>query len=381
MAAHDVAVPAVLRRVPLAGTTFQTVGGVTIAPTTSAPLTRASRGPVTALAGRGAQLDGQLRLTAVTGSLTGSRANQVRAARDVVGNALAAVLAGEVAVLALPNARRDAADGIRPTMDVAGDARVVQLGHGGHVLADEMHPQQVTVVKGAERIVVVGLGDREGDSTGDRLAGWHSGQQLALVGWNVALGARCSLLTEGTTTRARRQRTGAGWTRGAELVRGTTTVTTRFVDRPGAVAVILDQPVGSEAGQGLAMTLAGAERMTAADGAPVPPSVITGAVRSVVVYPIVPGDPASGASPVTVTVASEDGWHLVGVLAGPDVATVVATVAARGVDDAVRPMTSGTGAVRLTWNGDVPDRGRARTPPARPAVLRTSRTPRRPRRA
>jgi hypothetical protein len=145
--------------------------------------------------------------------------------------------------------------------------------------------------------------------------------------------------------------------------------------------VILDQPAGSEAGQGLGMTLAGAERMTAADGAPVPPSVITGAVRSVVVYPIVPGDPASGASPVTVTVASEDGWHLVGVLAGPDVATVVATVAARGVDDAVRPMTSGTGAVRLTWNGDVPDRGRARTPPARPAVLRTSRTPRRPRRA
>ena len=380
-AAHDVAVPAVLRRVPLTGTTFQTAGGVTIAPTTTAPLTRASRGPVTALAGRGAQLDGQLRLTAVTGSLTGSRANQVRAARDVVGNALAAVLAGEVAVLALPNARRDAADGDRPTMDVVGDARVVQLGHGGHVLADELHPQQVTVVKGAERIVVVGLGDREGDSTGDRLAGWHSGQQLALVGWNVALGARCSLRTEGSTTRAQRQRTGAGWTRGAELVRGTTTVTTRFVDRPGALAVILDQPVGSEAGQGLAMTLAGAERMAAADGTPVPPSVITGAVRSVVVYPIVPGDPASGAGPVTVTVASEDGWHLVGVLAGPDVATVVATVAARGADDAVRPMTSGTGAVRLTWNGDVPERGRARTPPARPAVMRTSRTPRRPRRA
>jgi hypothetical protein len=129
------------------------------------------------------------------------------------------------------------------------------------------------------------------------------------------------------------------------------------------------------------MTLAGAERMVAADGDPVPPSVITGAVRSVVVYPIVPGDPACGAGPVTVTVASEDGWRLVGVLAGPDVATVAATVAARGVDDAVRPMTAGTGAVRLSWNGDGPERARARTPAARPTVMRTSRTTRRPGRA
>ena len=284
---------------------------------------------MTALARRGAQLDGQLRLTALTGSLTGSRASRVRAARDVVGNALAAVLAGEVAVLALPNARRDGRMGERPTMGVAGDARVVQLGHGGHVLADELHPQQVTVVKGTERIIVVGLGDREGDSAGDQLAG---GQRAAACPGRLERGARCALLAPGrgldheTAAAAHWRR----WTRGAELVRGTTMVTTRFVDRPGALAVILDQPVGNEAGEGLAMTLAGAERTTAADGTPVPPTVITGAVRSVVVYPIVPGDSAPGASPVTVTVGSEDGWHLVGVLAGPDVATVVATVGRPG---------------------------------------------------
>jgi hypothetical protein len=378
-AANDVAVPAVLRRIPLAGTTFQTASGVTIAPTATAPLTRASRGPVTALAGRGTQLDGQQRLTALTGSLTGSRAIRVRDARSAVGTALAAVLSGEVAVLALPNARRDAADGDRPTMDVSGDARIVQLGHGGEVRADGMHPQQITVVQGTERLVVLGLGDREGDATGDLLAGWHSGQQLALVGWNVALGARCSVFTEGSTTAALRQRTGAGWTRGAELVRGTTTVTTRFVDRPGAVAVILDQPVGSEAGQGLAMTLGGAQRATGTDGTPLPPSVITGAVRSVVVYPIVPDDANRAAGPVTVTVASEDGWHLVGVLAGPDVASVASVVAARGADDAVRPMTSGAGAVRLTWNGEVPQVPPARSRNLGPVVMRPQRTRRRPR--
>jgi hypothetical protein len=288
------------------------------------------------------------------------------------------VLAGEVAVLQLPNSRRDAADGPRPQLAVAGEARIVVLGHGGEVFTDVTRPQNVEIVAGAERIVVVGLGDRETDAASGRLAGWHAGQQLAAVGWNVALGSRCVVATEGATLAAQRQRRGAGWARGAELVRGTTTVTTRFTDQPFAVAIVLDQPVGTETGVGLAMTLGGAQRLTANDGAPFSPTVVVAGMRSVVIYPIVP-DPEG---PVTVTVASEDGWHVVGMMAGTDVDAVADVIAARGVDGSVRPLTAGTGTVALTWEGDhgpVPDpRPRPPRVPVMRAVPRRGRTAKKP---
>jgi hypothetical protein len=81
--------------------------------------------------------------------------------------------------------------------------------------------------------------------------------------------------------------------------------------------------------------------------------------RSAVIYVIDP-DPArpgpsgpAGAAPrpapVTVTVAAEAGWSLVGVLAGQDVVTVTDTLTRRGVDAAVRPVTAGGGNVTVAW--------------------------------
>ncbi len=214
-AANDLAVPAVLRRVPLTGTSNQT----TMVSTAAAPLTRPGRGPVAAVAARGAQLDGQQRLTALTGALIGSRTNRVRAARAAVGNALAAVLAGEVAVLAFPNARRDAADGERPTLGVTGEARLIQLGHGGAVLGDVARSEKVTVAKGAERLVVVSLGDREADATGD---GSRAGTAANSLRWSVGtwrVGARCTVVersrNHAVAATARRCRLGARCRAGA----------------------------------------------------------------------------------------------------------------------------------------------------------------------
>ena len=189
-----------------------------------------------------------------------------------------------------------------------------------------------------------------------------------------------SVATEGVdrarAPAAHRCRMGAGRRAGA----GTTTVTTRFMDRPGAVAVVLDHPVGSEAGQGLAMTLGGARRgRPGRTAAACRRAVITGAVAQRRRLPDRAGDADRHAGPVTVTVASEDGWHLVGVIAGSDVAAVAAVVRCAVVDDAVRPTTAGTGAVRLRWNGDVPDRPSARARDLGPAVMRLQRIRRRPR--
>jgi len=311
-AAVALAVPAVLQRV---GATAAATATTVVAAGT-VPLTRPGRGPVAAIAERGAALDGQQRLGALTASLDAQLSGRARRAAATASGG--GVGAGEIAVLRLPNARRDTTVGARPSASVSGAARVVVLGHGGALFADVIRAELVEIAAGAERIVVIGLGDGEAGVGSGLLDGWHAGQQLAFVGWNVAVGTRCIARFEGSSVVARRQRRDTGWIRGAELVRGTTTVTTTFTSQPRAIAVVLDQPLGTEPGQGLAMTLAGAERLIAADGKAIPPTVIVSGVRSAVVYPIAPND----SGPVTVTVASEAAWHLAGVFGGTDVVSV-----------------------------------------------------------
>jgi hypothetical protein len=57
---------------------------------------------------------------------------------------------------------------------------------------------------------------------------------------------------------------------------------------------------------------------------------------------------------VTVTVATERGWALVGVLGGAGTAAeAVAQIGAQGLDASVRPLATGsTGGSRLTWLGE-----------------------------
>jgi hypothetical protein len=81
--------------------------------------------------------------------------------------------------------------------------------------------------------------------------------------------------------------------------------------------------------------------------------------RSVLAYDVVP----DAARPVVVTIASEAGWSLAGVMgaAGMPAAGALAVVSGRGLDAALRPIAQGSsGPSRLDWTGESRPRTRRR---------------------
>jgi hypothetical protein len=130
----------------------------------------------------------------------------------------------------------------------------------------------------------------------------------------------------------------------------------KFVSRsfaaPQTVVIVLDDPTalgGESSGRRLVLGLDGADRVKDARGQDVPPVLLASENRSVLAYAVAPT-----AGPVSVTVACEQGWSLVGVLAssdlGPDAA--VALISARGLDAALSPFVPATsGSSRLVWRG------------------------------
>jgi hypothetical protein len=107
--------------------------------------------------------------------------------------------------------------------------------------------------------------------------------------------------------------------------------------------------------------------------------VLTAENRTVLAYDIVP---TADEKPVTVTVATEDGWSLAGVLGafGTSAQSAVGLIAERGLDASLRPIVPGQGGgVRLDWVGQkLPTPGRQ---PARAAkrATKTTRTRKRER--
>lgn len=319
--------------------------------TGTVPTTAVGR-PPTAKVGRVASADAE-RLAAFTAALA--------AGRRTSGDPGAVLQAGDVAVLALPNARRDVGEDARPVLSVAGaPARVLAVGPGAAVLADAVVTDALTVPRGTERLVAVGLGT--GDAVRTGLAGWHAGAQLPYLGWSSALGRGCLVTSRGEQIPAHEQRGEAGWVSGAELARGVSTVTTRFSAAVRTVVVVLDDPTalgGDAVGRRLVLGLDGAERVTDARGQDLPPALLTAENRSVLAWAVAPGD-----GPVSVTVATGTGWSLVGVLATADLDPqgALALVGARGLDAALAPFVPGTeGTTRLAWqHDDPPRRGTAR---------------------
>jgi hypothetical protein len=176
---------------------------------------------------------------------------------------------------------------------------------------------------------------------------------------------------EGARIRTTKQRYRAGWLHAAELVTGTTIVTTEFSEPVQTIAIFIDEPIGSDAAQGLALTLDGADRALDQRGQPVPPIVVSVANRTVLIYSITPDD--SSQQPVSVSVGSQDGWHLAGVLAGNDAPQLLAQrVAATGIDVLVAPLVpSRQGTVQISWVPQ-PTPGPGNSPTPRPAVRRTA---------
>jgi hypothetical protein len=340
----DLSVPAQLHIV--SGVAGQAQSG-TIVASDAVPLTRAARGSVAAVSGRGTVSDGQSRLASLLPT-----ASLGTTAPGATAPAPALLLAGEVAVLRFPNAARDLdAKSARPTLGVlGGPARIVALAHGGEVLADAIlvpgasRSPGFTPPLGTERVAVAIAGATNPDASG--LSGWIASSALAYVGWATAVAAGAVVRVENARVRRTRHRRTAGWVRGAELVAGTSLAITRFVE-PITVAVIaLDDP-GADAARNLSLSLAGATRIPQADGSPAPPRAVVRANRTFLIYDLKP----DGKGAVTITVASDEGWHLAGVMGGAITADIVAKwVTDRGVDAVVRPALPGTGGSRtLQW--------------------------------
>lgn len=256
--------------------------------------------------------------------------------------------------MALPNAARDLDEKTpRPRLAIAGaNARVVFLRHGGEVMLDgELGDAggDVAVPLGAERIALaVGVAaaqQRPG------LSGWHAGSMLPMLGHGSALAAQAVLHVEGRArvVRQRGVQRESGWLRASDLVEGTALVATRFAEPVSLVIVALDDPAGSAAGRGLSLALEGADRALGAGGEPVAPTVVIRGQRVMLLYAVV----AAGKEGVTVSIASEDGWHLVGVMAAPvgaDVEAVASELAQTSLDLLVRgAVAPGTAQATMEW--------------------------------
>ncbi|MGE0100786.1 MAG: DUF6603 domain-containing protein [Blastocatellales bacterium] len=280
------------------------------------------------------------------------------------GTAGATLTTGQTVILRMPNARNDAAlEGERPQLRVTGDpARVVLLGHGGEILADRLvggsrvdaKNSTIQIVRGVERIVATG----QSEATAAGLAGWHAGMQMPYAGWATAIAPGCIVRSTSDAVKLHRERLDAGWINGAELAQGVTTVTTTFSEAVTTVVLAIDDPsaFGDQVdGRQLLMGLDGAKRAANPDGSDRAPVLLSMENRSVIAYDIVP-EPNR---PVVVTVASQSGWSLVGVMGSADLDATgaISLISARGLDAAVRPMAprrgGRAGSSRLEWLGPI----------------------------
>ncbi|MEO6525022.1 MAG: DUF6603 domain-containing protein [Gemmatimonadaceae bacterium] len=331
------------------------------------PITAVARAAPAVVARTGAPNAGQL--TDFTAGLAagrlavGGRAVGRRADR---GSAGAMLLAGQIVVLKMPNALADAApEGARPRLGVTGaPARVVVIGHGGNLLADRVvggsvarrDGASIVIAQGAERIVAIGQAAADSDASDAGLLGWHAGMQLPYAGWSTAVAPGCVVRASGDPLRMHRERLDAGWVAGAELARGVSTVTTTFASAPTTVVIVLDDPAAFGdivGGRQLLLGLDGADRAVDASGRERPPVLLVMENRSVLAYDVVP----ERGRPVVVTIASEEGWSLVGVMGSAQLtaAGAIALISARGLDSAMRPFAAAPakegGGSRLAWLG------------------------------
>ncbi len=236
---------------------------------------------------------------------------------------------GEILVIEMPNARRDIdASAPRPRLRTGGSARIAVLGMGGQLLADTV-ATELEIPQGAERIAVLNAG-AAAEQGG--LLGWHTGQQLAYVGWGAAPVAGAVLQAPGGGVRLGPRRATAAWIDAPALTAAAPIVETRFNAAPLAVAVGLDQ--AEAAGEPhFELLVSGASR----EGKE-PIAVETGA-RIYLVYAL---KPDAGAEAVTLTAARLPGWSVGAVLAstGAEAKELAAQLPEQAPDALLQPLVA-----------------------------------------
>jgi hypothetical protein len=274
-----------------------------------------------AVDGHGADSAALARLRAVSAALSGKRA----------ASADARIAAGEVAVLAMPNAHRDSGLDARPALAFKGSARVVLFGAGGDILADVTGESgQPLVPQGTERIAVwAAPADPAVALSG--LAGWHDGQSLAYVGWSTCLCGGGSVQAENAVLRRGPESFKAGWIGARAFIEGSRLVTTRFTMAASTVVLLIDETASGDPAADFSLSLEGAAVARDAKGAEIAPVLLSQGARRILVYAIVPDK--SGR--VTVRVLRDGTVTLAGVMASEADAALVAARLAEEAPDAM----------------------------------------------
>jgi hypothetical protein len=354
------AVPARLLQVPAAAASGP---GGTVVAAVAPPVAATPSAGSGVTAGRTGDAAETARLTEFADALVDRRPDGRSRTRRAGSAAAAVVATGDVAVLELPDAGRDSDAEHRPTLVVSGGrARVVALGPGGGVLADQVSAGDgvAFIVPMATRgLVVVGLRPDVRITSGPTRAtrpdvvGWLAGVPLPAATDGVLIAAGAVVDAVGRVAGRGVAPVRSGWVLPDELVGGESAVVSTFAAAPATVGIVLEGGAGDD----VALGVDGARRPTGPDGAPDPPIVVVDGPRSVLIFRLDESVPGTA-----VTVTSGAARRLAGVIAVPvrpaeftttvqDAAELLAGAVARlGLAELVPPPTEpGPGAVVLAW--------------------------------
>jgi hypothetical protein len=321
----------------------QPMGG-TLSSVGVAPSTRVASAAVGAVANaRPAPLAAE-RLAAMSDQLLAAPAEPTGAAAAAAG-AGAIVHEGELAVITIAN--RPSGEALDTLTVTGGATRVLALAAGGRVLDDRVlvaaaGPASVELPRPTERVALVAIG---ASATADApVAGWCAGQSLPTVGWGAALASGALVTAQANRVADHRERADGGWVTGYELARAAQVVT-GFTDPVDAIAIVIDDYLGSDAAAQVSMRLLDATRDHDAAGEPLAPQVLVDGVRTILLYAVTTTGPRPG-----VLVDGCGKGHLGGVLGkSGSLADLAALLATRGVDAAVgQPLVGGPGQRQVT---------------------------------
>ena len=286
-----------------------TVGGKTLL-AARPPLTSQARMAPAAVDGRGADAAAVSRLKSMTAAIADAR--QQAADQQV--------MPGEIAVLSMPNARRDSGLDKRPTLTFKGTARVTMFGAGGDILADVVGAKGAPEIPpGTERIAVWAGPDGTGDTLGG-FAGWHDGQSLPYVGWSTCLCRGGTVYAEGARLPRGAEAFTAGWIGARTFLGERRLVTTRFAFAAAALVVLVDEHAAGDPSADFALTLDGAVVAPADAGEAAAPVLVASGTRRVLIYALKPDK--SGV--VTARILRGGTVGVAGMMASPLSADVVA---------------------------------------------------------
>jgi len=250
------------------------------------------------------------------------------ASRQIMGDGVV-IPAGTTQLWELPETEQGAHVRVSLNLSGSGAVRVVWLDRRGRVMADQevasLRGTALAMPEGAARLAISALG-RSGGKLAQRLpkqgdvslmlapagripaVGWQSGMQLEQVGAHTLLARGASLHTAQVVTAPLKTLSSTGLIAAERAVADQSAVTTRLPAAVTVVAFLLEQNDATAAFDGdLAVSVEGAIMS-------LPPLVVLGGTRRTVLYDVRATEEAQAQGWFDISVASEKGWRLGGVI-------------------------------------------------------------------